>query len=67
MGMGVVGPDAQATDMNTTDTPIPGSPQYDMYPDYGELDTTDWSKFNGWRPVFVPHGLTQKQLLDKQR
>ncbi len=48
-------------------TPIPGSPQYDMVPDYGELDTTDWAKFNGWRPVFVPFGLSQERLLAKHR
>lgn len=48
-------------------TPIPGSPQYDMVPDYGELDTTDWTKFNGWRPVFVPFGLSQERLLAKHR
>lgn len=48
-------------------TPIPGSPQYSMAPDYGELDTTDWSKFNGWRPVFVPFGLSQERLLAKHR
>ena len=48
-------------------TPIPGSPQYDMVPDYGELDTTDWAKFNGWRPVFVPFGLSQERLLTRHR
>ena len=36
-------------------------------PQYGTLDETDWSKFNYWRPVFVPHGLTREQLLEKHR
>ena len=51
----------------TINTPIPGSPQYEEASQYGSIDTTDWSKFNYWRPVFVPHGLTQELLLKKQK
>ena len=47
----------------TINTPIPGSPQYREAAAHGTLDVTDWSKFNYWRPVFVPHGLTREQLL----
>ena len=47
----------------TINTPIPGSPQYKEAAANGTLDVTDWSKFNYWRPVFVPHGLTREQLL----
>ncbi len=50
----------------TVNTPIPGSQQYDEAHLYGRLDTTDWAKFNYWRPVFVPHGLTEETLLKKQ-
>ncbi len=51
----------------TINTPIPGSPQYKEAAANGTLDVTDWSKFNYWRPVFVPHGLTREQLLLKHR
>jgi radical SAM superfamily enzyme YgiQ (UPF0313 family) len=51
----------------TINTPIPGSPQYEEASQYGSIDTTDWSKFNYWRPVFVPHGLSQELLLKKQK
>lgn len=51
----------------TINTPIPGSRQYAEAASYGTLDTTDWSKFNYWRPVFVPAGLTQELLLGKQK
>jgi len=51
----------------TINTPIPGSPQYKEAAENGTLDVTDWSKFNYWRPVFVPHGLTREQLLLKHR
>lgn len=50
----------------TINTPIPGSQQYSEAQQYGTLDTTDWARFNYWRPVFVPFGLTQELLLKKQ-
>lgn len=50
----------------TINTPIPGSVQYEEAHRYGRLDTTDWTKFNYWRPVFVPFGLTEELLLKKQ-
>ena len=49
----------------TINTPIPGSPQYAEALNYGTVDKTDWSQFNYWRPVFVPHGLTKKIILEK--
>lgn len=51
----------------TINTPIPGSQQYCEAAQHGSLDETDWSKFNYWRPVFVPRGLTREQLLAKHR
>jgi anaerobic magnesium-protoporphyrin IX monomethyl ester cyclase len=51
----------------TINTPIPGSQQYREAGQFGSLDETDWSKFNYWRPVFVPAGLMQDQLLAKHR
>jgi anaerobic magnesium-protoporphyrin IX monomethyl ester cyclase len=51
----------------TLNTPIPGSPQHREAAQYGSLDETDWSQFNYWRPVFVPHGWTQEELLAKHR
>jgi len=50
----------------TINTPIPGSQQYAEAHLYGKLDITDWSRFNYWRPVFVPSGLTEELLLKKQ-
>jgi len=51
----------------TINTPIPGSPQYSEIERFGALDSTDWSLFNYWRPVFVPNGLTQELLLERHR
>jgi len=51
----------------TINTPIPGSPQYEMMTKYGTCDKSDWSKFNYWTPVFVPFGLTKDILLKKQK
>ncbi|MEI6348624.1 MAG: radical SAM protein [Bacteroidota bacterium] len=51
----------------TINTPIPGSEQYAEASQYGSLDIADWSKYNYWRPVFVPNGLTQDVLLQKHR
>lgn len=42
-------------------TPFPGSQLYSCAPEYGTFDN-DWSKLNGWLPVFVPHGLTARDL-----
>lgn len=50
--------------VTTINTPIPGSPQYAEADKYGTLDATDWAEFNYWRPVFIPNGLDQKQLLE---
>jgi anaerobic magnesium-protoporphyrin IX monomethyl ester cyclase len=51
----------------TINTPIPGSQQYSEAAQYGNLDTTDWSQFNYWRPVFVPKGLSKDILLKKHQ
>lgn len=51
----------------TINTPIPGSQQYSEADKYGSLDTTDWSQYNYWRPVFVPRGLSEALLLKKQK
>lgn len=51
----------------TINTPIPGTTQYKEATTYGKLDTTDWSQYNYWRPVFVPRELTQEILLEKHR
>ncbi|MCL4383941.1 B12-binding domain-containing radical SAM protein [Patescibacteria group bacterium] len=51
----------------TINTPIPGSPQYFFIKEYGDFDESDWSKFNCWRPVFIPKGLSKELLLKKQR
>jgi len=51
----------------TINTPIPGSYQYDHAEEYGTMDISNWSKFNYWNPVFVPHGLSREVLLKKHQ
>ena len=45
----------------TLNTPIPGTLQYSEAKKFGSLDTTDWTKFNYWRPVFQPQKWTGKR------
>ncbi len=42
-------------------TPFPGSELYSNADKYG-LFENEWSKLSGWLPVFVPYGLTAKDL-----
>ncbi|MEI7481109.1 MAG: radical SAM protein [Elusimicrobiota bacterium] len=42
-------------------TPFPGSQLYARALEYGSFDN-NWSKLNGWLPVFLPHGLTARDL-----
>ena len=51
----------------TINTPIPGSEQFDRAAQYGTLDISDWSKYNYWNPVFVPHGMSREVLTAKHR
>ena len=51
----------------TINTPFPGTTQYSETHLYGTLDTTDWKRFSFFRPVFVPHGLSEEQLKEAQR
>lgn len=48
-------------------TPLPGTHQYRHAEEYGHLGGASWSDFTFWQPVFVPRGLTRKQLLAKHR
>ncbi len=43
-------------------TPLPNTPSFKMAPQYGVLNP-DFSQYNFWRPVFVPHGMTHDELL----
>ena len=43
-------------------TPLPGSAIYDTAPQYGEFDA-DWRKASRFAPVFIPNGITKKQLM----
>ena len=42
-------------------TPFPGSELYTRAAEYG-LFENDWSKLSGWLPVFVPYGLTSRDV-----
>jgi len=44
-------------------TPLPGAEIYDTARQFGTFDD-DWRKLNMWRPVFIPNGLTEAQLID---
>lgn len=43
-------------------TPLPGCELYETIQTYGELED-DWSKMNMWYPVFVPKGMTRRELV----
>ncbi len=51
----------------TLNTPLPGTKQYRTAGRYGHVDRSDWTKYNMWNPVFIPDGLSEKVLLEKQR
>ena len=51
----------------TINTPHPGTEQYSDALKFGTVDETDWSKWSNLRPVFVPHGLSEKILLKKHQ
>jgi anaerobic magnesium-protoporphyrin IX monomethyl ester cyclase len=51
----------------TLNTPFPGTNQYQTAGDYGKMGIWDWSRFNMWNPVFVPHGLTEDILIEKHK
>ena len=48
-------------------TPLMGTPQYEMCGDYGTLRTEDTSQYSFFEPVFVPHGLTEARLSELHR
>ncbi len=51
----------------TLNTPFPGTSQYHTANDYGKMEICDWSRFNMWNPVFIPHGLTADALMVKHK
>ncbi|UZJ38150.1 B12-binding domain-containing radical SAM protein [Prosthecochloris sp. SCSIO W1103] len=42
-------------------TPLPGTELYKTAINYGEFDG-DWTKMNMWTPIFIPFGLTEKEM-----
>lgn len=49
-------------------TPFPGSPLWQTAVHYGSFDPQDWQRMNtDCRPCFIPHGLTEAQLLAYQK
>lgn len=48
-------------------TPYPGTELWDTASQYGYFQTKDLSKYTIWNPVFVPNGLTKKQLEEAHR
>lgn len=48
-------------------TPIPKTELYSIAPKYGVFRPRDSSEFSYWKPVFVPHGLTEEKLYSKQK
>lgn len=47
-------------------TPLPGTRAYVAADQYGSFDN-DWGKMNLFSPVFIPKGLTKKQLIQNQK
>ncbi len=50
----------------TLNTPLPGTEQFRTAGQYGHVDRSDWTKYNMWNPVFIPDGLNERVLLEKQ-
>lgn len=48
-------------------TPLKGTPQYDLAPLHGTLRDGDTRRVSFFEPVFVPHGMTAEQLLQAHR
>ena len=47
-------------------SPMPGAELFNTASQYGEFEH-DWKKLGFWDPVFIPKGMTQKQLIDSHR
>jgi radical SAM superfamily enzyme YgiQ (UPF0313 family) len=47
-------------------TPLPGTEIYKNAEKYGQFDN-DWAKMNMWEPVFVPNGMSKKELISLQK
>lgn len=43
-------------------TPLRNTPQYRILRDYGTLVTDDESRYTFWEPVFLPRGMSRKEL-----
>ncbi len=43
-------------------TPLRNTPQYHILKDYGTLITGDASRYTFWEPVFLPRGMSRKEL-----
>lgn len=43
-------------------TPLKGTPQYQVMDSYGKILTKDVTYYNFWEPVFIPNGLSQGEL-----
>lgn len=51
----------------TLNTPLPGTEQYRTANQFGHLNSVKWSQYNMWNPVFVPKGLNENILLERQK
>jgi anaerobic magnesium-protoporphyrin IX monomethyl ester cyclase len=43
-------------------TPLKNTPQYGLIEKFGRLTTQDASRYNFWEPIFLPHGLEEREL-----
>lgn len=43
-------------------TPMPGTANWEIAHDHGEIITGDWERYSFWEPVFIPDGLTADEL-----
>jgi len=48
-------------------TPMPGTTQWDIVKDHGNLITSDFEDYTYWEPVFVPRNMTREELNDLHR
>jgi radical SAM superfamily enzyme YgiQ (UPF0313 family) len=47
-------------------TIYPNTELWDTWSKYGTFLTRDWSKYTIWHPVFIPHGLSETELIKAQ-
>jgi len=43
-------------------TPLPGSEQWKTARDFGQYSSPDWGRYSFWEPIYIPDGMTAREL-----